>query len=67
MINDMTQEGVEYWEQQEKIIQELDAILESNFEILDDADRIALSTKRKHFEDPATHGIKTGLGSGSVD
>lgn len=67
MLNDMTQEGVEYWEQPEKIIQELDAILGGNFEILEDADRIALSTKRKHFEEPAAHGIKTGLGSGSVD
>mgnify|MGYP000075322918 CR=1 FL=1 len=67
MINDMTQEGVEYWEQPEKIIQELDSILERNFEILDDTDRIALSTKRKHFEEPAAHGIKTGLGSGSVN
>ncbi|MDZ4682182.1 MAG: hypothetical protein SGI94_17200 [Saprospiraceae bacterium] len=67
MINDMTQEGVEYWEQPEKIIQELDAILEGNFKILDDTDRIALSTKRKHFEEPVTHGIKTGLGSGSVN
>lgn len=67
MINDMTQEDVEYWEQPEKIIQELDAILDGNFEILDDADRIALSTRRKHFEEPATHGIKTGLGSGSIN
>jgi len=67
IINDMTQEGVEYWEQPEKIIQELDAILARNFEILDDADRIALNTRRKHFEEPALHGIKTGLGSGSVN
>lgn len=67
IINDMTQEGVEYWEQPEKIIQELDAILAGNFEVLEDADRIALSTKRKHFEEPAAHGIKTGLGSGSVN
>ncbi|NUO00486.1 MAG: hypothetical protein HUU01_07720 [Saprospiraceae bacterium] len=67
MINDITQEGVEYWEQPEKIIKELDSILESKFEILNDADRIALSTRRLHFEEPAAHGIKTGLGSGSVN
>ncbi len=64
IINDMTQEGVEYWEQPDKIMRELDSILARNFEILDDADRIALSTRRTHFEDPGAHGIKTGLGTG---
>lgn len=65
IINDMTQEGVEYWEKPEKIIRELDTILERNFKILDDADRIALRTRRTHFEAPAEHGLKTGQGAGS--
>ncbi len=65
IVNDMTQEGVEYWEQPDKIMRELDDILARNLPILDDADRIALRTRRTHFEAPAEHGITTGVGSGS--
>lgn len=67
LINDMTQEGVEYWEQPEKIMRELDAILERNFEILTEADKIALRTRRTHFEAPSKHNLKTGMGSGSTN
>lgn len=58
IINDITKASVTYWETQEKILRELDEILQSDFGILSNADRIALATRRIQFTDPESYGIE---------
>lgn len=58
IVNDITKASVTYWETQEKILRELDGILQADLGILSNADRIALATRRKQFADPESYGIE---------
>ncbi len=67
LLNDMTESHVTYWESQEKILAELDRILSADFHILDNADRIALQTRRQQFNDPQQFGIQVNMQSGTYE
>jgi len=64
LINDITGSYVTYWEQATKITAELDTILVKNYPILTDADKVALQTRRKQFDDPAAHKISVNQQTG---
>ncbi|MFN7117286.1 MAG: SH3 domain-containing protein [Saprospiraceae bacterium] len=65
LLNDITQPDVNYWEKQEKILAELDTILVKNYPILTAADKIALQTRRKQFENPSANGISVNQQAGN--
>ncbi len=64
IVNDITAAGVTYWEPQEKVLAELDRILEAGLSLLTKANRIALQTRRQQFENPDQYGIKLNYRSG---
>ena len=49
--------GVTYWQPKDKIIKEISDIEDAGIAILDQADRIALSTRKKQFDNPSANGI----------
>ncbi len=64
LINDISDSDVTYWEEQEKIVEELDTIIQSNFTILTNTDKIALTTRRLQFDEPEKHGIQLNMQAG---
>ncbi len=66
LLQDIMQSEEGYWEQAAPILVELDSILAMENAILTHADRIAVQTRRKMFENPAANGILTNLKSGSL-
>jgi len=64
LINDISGQHVEYWEPQQRILDELDRILDQDFQQLTKEDVITLETRRKLFEDPKANKIKVNLRSG---
>ena len=64
LIDDVTSKGMSYWEPKEKIIKELKQILNSNFKILSQADRVALKTRLKQFANPKANAIQVNLRAG---
>jgi hypothetical protein len=58
LVNDITGQGVTFWESREKILAEVDSILAGGYRILSNDDIIALQTRRKHFENPEEYGIE---------
>lgn len=64
LINDMSDSDVTYWETKDKIVEELDAIIQSNFAILTNTDKIALTTRRLQFDEPEKHGIQLNIQAG---
>ncbi|MBK7872272.1 MAG: SH3 domain-containing protein [Saprospiraceae bacterium] len=67
ILNDMTEPHVTYWEKQENIISEVDSIINANFSVLSDADKIALQTRRKQFDEPEKHGIQLNTQAGNLE
>ncbi len=65
LVNDITQQDVSYWEKQEKIEAELDTILARNYPILTAADKVALQTRRKQFENPVENHISVNQQAGN--
>jgi len=65
LLNDITQPDVNYWEKREKIVAELDTILVRNYPILTEADKIALQTRRKQFENPVENKISVNQQAGN--
>lgn len=65
LVNDITETSVSYWEKQEKIIAELDTLLIRNYSILTDADKVALETRRKQFENPTENKIAVNQQAGN--
>jgi hypothetical protein len=66
LIDDITGKDIDYWEEKEKILAELDTIIVANFGILNNEDMIALKTRRMQFEYPAENNIKVNFRSGEV-
>ncbi len=65
ILNPIGQSGeMEYWEPQDKILSELDAILATDIAILTQEDRVALETHRKRVADAEANKIKTNFRSG---
>jgi hypothetical protein len=66
LVDDITGKDVDYWEEQEKILVELDSIMASGFSVLTNEDMIALKTRRMQFEYPVENKIKVNVRSGEV-
>ncbi len=64
LIEDITNPHNTFWEPQDRILDELDKILDKGFQQLTKEDVIALETRRKLLEDPKTNGIQVNLRSG---
>ena len=67
IIDDITNKNIDYWEDKDKILAEVDAILAENINALSNEDIIALKTRRKQFEYPAQNNIKVNVRSGEVN
>ena len=65
LLQDIAVAGSGYWENQEKIIAELDTILQQDFTIFTKTDVVMLQARRQQFEDPGANDIilnqKAGL------
>ncbi len=66
LIDDITNKDIEYWEEKDAILSELDDIITGNFNALTNEDMIALKTRRKQFEYPKENNIKVNVRSGEV-
>ncbi len=64
ILNDILDYHATYWQPAEKIRLELDQVLEVRFSCLTDRDRLALSERRKAFDNPAANGIRVNLRAG---
>ncbi len=64
LVDDITNPQLEYWESQDKILEELDRIIAADFKILNQQDKIALSTRRKQFADYKKNKIKLNVRAG---
>ena len=64
LLEDMLDKGVGYWQNEEKILAELNKILESNLSSLNDAARAALEARMRMFQAPADHGLRVNLRAG---
>lgn len=64
LINDITNEEITYWYDKKAILVELNAILNANYGILTNEDKVALETRKKHFQNPEENGIKLDYRSG---
>jgi len=66
LINDITNEEITYWYDKKAILVELNNILAANYGILTTEDKIALETRKKHFQNPEENGIKLDYRSGKT-
>lgn len=64
IIEDILQPANTFWETKEKVLIEVDGILEADLAILDRNDRIALQARREQFNDPEAYDIKMNERSG---
>ena len=64
IISDIIAPKTTYWEKKEAIIAELDRIIESNYAILNENDKIALRKRRLMFEQAEQNGIQLNQQSG---
>lgn len=67
LIKDITDAHVTYWYPKEDILKELDEILEANYGILSEEDKIALKTRRSLFESPKENRIEVNHRAGYHD
>lgn len=63
-INDITASRAAFWETQDKIIDELTEICQSDLAILTKADKIALKTRLQQLQEPKKYGLKTDVQAG---
>lgn len=66
ILNDMTGSYVTYWETSDKILEEIDAILKADYELLSDQDKIALETRKGQFENLEESDIEVNHKSGRI-
>lgn len=67
IVNDISEPHVTYWETADKIVAELDAILQKDFKLLSAADKIALQTRREQFVEPIRHSITVNEQAGGEE
>lgn len=63
-IDDITASRAAFWETQDKIIDELAEICQSDLAILTKADKIALKTRLQQMQEPKKYGLKTDVQAG---
>lgn len=64
IVEDILQPANTFWESKDKVLIEMDNIIQANLAILDKNDRIALKARREQFDDPEANGIKMDEKSG---
>lgn len=64
VLEDILAKNVCYWQPKEKILAELNQIIASDFQCLNDRDRLALQGRVKMFEQPFASGIRLNVRSG---
>jgi len=67
LLEDITNPEITYWNEKKAVLDEISTILEANLGILSEEDKIALETRKKHFEHPDENGIKLNYRSGQHD
>lgn len=65
VINDITRPYVTYWESQDQIIAELEAIMTGDHRCLNQRDLVGLEVRLTQFRDPGRHGIELNFKSGA--
>ncbi|MBL7781126.1 MAG: hypothetical protein JNM22_07905 [Saprospiraceae bacterium] len=64
LLDDIAGKDIGYWQNEEKILAELDEISKSNFSILDKNDQLVIQTRMNMLADPQANGIRVNLRSG---
>lgn len=64
IVNDITDTDNTYWDSKEKILQEIDSILDAKYTILTAEDFIAIRERRRMFEAHKRYGIQLNLRTG---
>ncbi len=64
LVDDITNAETSFWYSAPEAIKELDAILAANYKVLSQADKVALSTRRKQLEEPGKYKISVNLREG---
>jgi Bacterial SH3 domain len=64
LLADIAGKDVYYWQPAEKILTELQKIVDSNFSYLETSDQMVLQTRLEMFKDPAANGIRVNMRSG---
>ena len=65
LMDDITNKHIEYWEDQSKILAEIDTIIKADFQILNQQDKIALTTRKKLFANYKKNKIKLNRRAGT--
>ena len=64
ILADIAGKGVVYWQPTEKILAELQKIIEAGYSCLEARDQMVLQTRLGMFEDPVANGIRVNMRSG---
>lgn len=64
VLNDILDKDASFWQPAEKAAEELDQILTGKLHCLTGRDQLALTERRKAFDDPAANGLHTNLRAG---
>lgn len=64
LLNDITSAQTVYWEDQSRILVEMDSLNQYKWVILSQADRVALEVRTRQLANPAAHGIQLNFRAG---
>ncbi len=65
LVNDITNAETSFWYPAAEALKELDAVIAANYKVLAQADKVALSTRRKQLEDPQKNKIEVDQRGGN--
>ena len=65
LLNDITNTTVAYWEPAIKIIGEMEAIVKADYALFKPKDRVAISARRKMFDNPEKFKMEVNLRGGA--
>ncbi|MEZ5043400.1 MAG: SH3 domain-containing protein [Saprospiraceae bacterium] len=65
IVDDILQPTNSFWESKEKVIAEMDNMLQANLTIIDKKDKIALEARRQQFDAPESHQIEMNVRAGN--
>ncbi len=64
ILKDITHPEITYWNNQEKIMDELDSILITKYDILSKEDLVVLEARQNQFKNPSKNGIELNVRTG---
>ena len=67
LLEDICGTTVGYWQNEKKILTELNFILENNYKCLTPRDVLAIKSRKQMFENPQSNGIRVNLRAGEQD